>query len=125
MKSKQYLLEKLQELSLNFKDIKIRYEHRLNTSSHLIEVIPLAIFQSNEEYMLAEANLEDEFENLFPQEDIVFVSEDSLTEIKRPDLLLGYESVTFENQSSSAELIIEGYSFDVDYTGCEYYALAA
>ena len=57
MKSKQYLLDKLQELSLNFKDIKIRYEHRLNTSSHLIEVIPLAIFQSNEEYMLAEANL--------------------------------------------------------------------
>ena len=55
----------------------------------------------------------------------MFVSEDSLTEIKRPDLLLGYESVTFENESSSAELIVEGYSLDVDYTGCEYYALAA
>jgi|SRR5690554_785721 len=125
MKSKQYLFEKLQELSLNFKDIKIRYEYRLNTSSHIVEVIPLAVFQNDEEYMIAEANLEDEFESLFPQEDIVFVSEDSLTEIQRPDLLLGYESVTFENASSSVELIVEGYGLEVDYAGCANYALAA
>nr|WP_321356686.1 hypothetical protein [uncultured Draconibacterium sp.] len=125
MKSKEFLIEKLTEMSSKFEDVKIRYEYRKNTYSHIIEVIPLAIFNSDKEYMMAEADLEDEFETLFPKEDIVFISEDSLTEIESPDLLLGYESITFDNLISATEFVVEGFTDEVDFSGCEYYALAA
>jgi hypothetical protein len=125
MNSKEFLIERLKEMSSKFEDVKIRYEYRTNTYSHIIEVIPLAIFDSNEQYMLAEANLENEFESLFPQEDIVFVSEDSLTEIKNPDLLLGYESITFEVSEVSQSFVVNGFTEEVDFWGCENYALAA
>lgn len=125
MKSKEFLIGKLTEMSSRFEDVKIRYEYRKNTYSHIIEVIPLAIFKSNKDYMMAEANLEDEFETLFPKEDIVFISEDSLTEIESPDLLLGYESITFDNLISATEFVVEGFTDEVDFSGCEYYALAA
>lgn len=125
MNSKEFLIERLKELFSKFEDIKIRYEYRKNTYSHIIEVIPLAVFKSNEDYMFAEANLEDEFEHLFPQEDIVFISEGSLTEIKNPDLLLGYDLIIFNNIFFDTEFIVEGFSEEVNVAGCENYALAA
>jgi len=125
MNSKEFLVEKLKELSSKFEDIKIRYEYRKSTCSHIIEVIPLAVFKNNEDYMSAEAHLEYEFERLFPQEDIVFISEGSLTEIKAPDLVLGYNSIVFDNTSFDAEFIVEGFSEEVNVAGCENYALAA
>lgn len=125
MNAKEFLIKKLKELSSKFEDVKIRYEYRKNTYSHIIEVIPLAIFNNDEDYMLAESNLEDEFESLFPQEDIVFISEDSLTEIRNPDLLLGYDLITFETTECSPDFIVNGFTDEVDFWGCEFYALAA
>lgn len=125
MKSKEFLIEKLTEISSKFEDVKIRYEYRKNTNSHIVEVIPLAIFNNDKEYMVAEADLEDEFETLFPKEDIVFISEGSLTEIESPELLLGYESITFDNLVFATEFVVEGFTDEVDFSGCEYYALAA
>lgn len=125
MKSKEFLFERLTQMSLRFEDVKIRYEFRRNTNSHIVEVIPLAIFKSNDEYLVAETDLEDEFESLFPMEDIVFISEDSLTEINNPDLLLGYESFSFNLPDYDSELVVEGFTEEVNYVGCNYYALAA
>jgi hypothetical protein len=125
MNSKEFLTAKLKELSSIFEDIKIRYEYRKSTCSHIIEIIPLAVFRNNEDYMSAEANLEDEFEHLFPQEDIVFISEGSLTEIKDPDLILGYNSIVFDNIFFDTDLIVNGFSEEVNVAGCENYALAA
>jgi len=125
MSAKEFLTDKLKKMSLKFKDIKIRYEYRKSTMSHIVEVIPLLIFNNDEEYMRVEFELEEEFENLFPDEDIVFVSEDSLTEIKNPDLLLGYESITFEVSEVSQSFVVNGFTEEVDFWGCENYALAA
>jgi len=125
MKSKEFLVKELTEISYRFENVQIRYEHRKNTFSHIVEIIPLVVFNNNEEYMNAEAYLEDEFERLFPQENIVFISEDSLTEIKNPDYLFGYKSVVFENPVFDTELIIEGFSQRIDFSVVNYYVLAA
>lgn len=125
MKSQEFLKEKLTYLSSKFKDVKIRYEYRKNTQSHIIEIIPLSIYNDDEKYMMAEAKLEDEFESLFINENIIFVSEDSLTEIKTPNFTLGYD-VFFENQVLNYWVMdVEGFTNEVDFVGCEYYALAA
>lgn len=92
MKSKEFLITRLNELYAKFGDIKVQYEFRANTNSHLIEVIPLSFFENNEEYMNHEMEIEEEFESLFPDQNIVFISEGSLSEIHNPEVKLGYDA---------------------------------
>jgi len=125
MKSIEFLETKLNELYAKFSDVKIRYEYRANTYSHLIEIIPLSFFEGNEEYISLEAKIEDEFEASFPNENIVFISEGSLSEINNPEFTLGYEVIKFDNEALNIDFIVEGFSEIVD---CQYsynYALAA
>ena len=68
MKSKKFIKEKLEQLFAQFNDIKIKYEYRANTCSHIIEVTPLEFFEKDERYVTLEAELEEEFETLFPNE---------------------------------------------------------
>jgi len=83
MTAKDYIEEKLSLLASKFTDIKIRYEHHANTGSHLIEIMPLSFFEENGSYLEEETKIEDEFEQLFPSENIVFISEGSLTVIRK------------------------------------------
>ena len=125
MKSIKFIEEKLKELFVQFSDIKIQYEYRANTYSHIIKVTPLSFFEENESYMTLETELEDEFETLFPNENIVFISEESLSEIKRPHFQLGFEPITFDNEVSNIDFIIDGFSDVVDFQFSNNYALAA
>lgn len=127
MKAIEYLEIKLQELFLKFEEIQIRYEFRENTQSHLVEIIPSSLFEKNETYLEEEAKIEDEFEDLYPTENIVFITKGSLTEIKKVDLTFGYDKITFDNDYLPYEFIVsEGYSeTTVAPCGENNYALAA
>ena len=125
MKSKEFIVAKLNELYSKFNNIKIRYEYRANTYSHLVEIIPLSFFEASEEYMTIEATIEDEFESIFPSENIVFISEGSLSEINNPEFTLGYEVIKFDNEALSIDFIVEGFSEIVDCQYSNSYALAA
>ncbi len=127
MKAKEYIINKLTELSTLFTDIRIRYEFRINTNSHLIEVTPLCFYESNQDYLIAESNIEDEFESLFPSENVVFISENSLTEIKEAELEFGIiDEITFNNYNINIEFEVKGYSGIVEsIKSNEKYALAA
>jgi len=121
MKPQEFLRKKLTELFSKFENIKIRYEYRANTNSHIVEIIPLSVY-NNKEYMMAEDEIEEEFEQLFFDEEIVFVSEGSLVEINIPDFTLGF----IENATVNyIEMDVEGFTTEVDSYGSEYYALAA
>ena len=89
MNSTNFLKEKLNSISKYFPEIEIRYEFRENISTHIIEIRPLELFRNNTEYIDAEIKLEQDFSSIFPMEEILFVSEDSLTQIKSPTLKLG------------------------------------
>jgi len=125
MTATDYIEEKLRVLASKFTDIKIRYEHRSNTGSHLIEIVPLSFFEGNGSYLEEETKIEDEFELLFPSENIVFVSEGSLTVIKRADLELGYDKISFDNNTLIIDFEVTGYSGYLEIIGITNYALAA
>jgi hypothetical protein len=125
MKAKDFIEEKLRLLASKFKEVHIRYEYRTNTRSHLVEIIPLRFFEENESYFEEEANIEDEFEKLYPEENIIFISEGSLTEIKNADLELGYEKFSFDYNSFIINFEVDGYSEEVENQSFENYALAA
>lgn len=125
MKSTEFIETKLNELYAQFNDIKIRYEIRANTNSHLIEIIPLCFFEENEEYIACETKIEEEFESIFPSENIVFISEDSLTEIINPDFKLGYDIIVFKNEVLNSHYTVEVFCENSDFQNINNYSLAA
>lgn len=125
MNSRDFIKEKLNELFSKFEGIQIKYEYRATTLSHIVEVIPLSFFQSNADYMEFEAMFEEEFERLFKNENIVFVSQNSLTEIKQAHFELGYEEIILDMGIANIEFEVFGYSESVPVLECNYYALAA
>ena len=124
MKSKEYLKTKLNEISNIFPELSFRYQFNENTKTHIIEVKPLEASQTNDDYIKYESNLMFDFENMFLSETILFVSEDSLTQITNPEFV--FDKKTFKTVSW-----LSNYIFDMDVqelfsvSGENNYALAA
>lgn len=92
--AKEFLLDNLSNLAGLFPVIHIRYENRNN--KHIVEVIPLSVYESDEDYLKAEMYIEKHFEVLFPEEEIVFISENSLTQIKYVDYEFGKDLISMD-----------------------------
>jgi len=126
MNSQEFIIDKLRNLSYKYSDLKIRYEFRANTLSHIIEILPVTFFETKLEFIVDEVELEKEFEQAYPLENIVFVSENSLTEIRRVDLELGYDGKIYIYSDSLPEFEVVGYSDVIETTMLQNtYALAA
>ncbi len=97
MKAQDYLYSELSIIAEKYNDIKIRCEYRPNTQTHLIEIIPLNLFEKNGYYIQDEIRLETTFLELYPKEDILFITEGSLNEIRTADFEFGYNTFTIEN----------------------------
>lgn len=86
-----FIKGKINELFVAFPNLKIRYEFRATIGTHLVEILPIEEYESNHDYILFEMGLENEFEALFgAKEDILFISTDSLIEIRDVQYSLGY-----------------------------------
>jgi hypothetical protein len=113
-----------------FPKSNFRYEFRENRDLHLIEVTPLH-FYNNDSYMYCETEFEDEFELLFPQENLIFISQDSLNKIRNPRFeLLAEKEFIFKHsfeQFSSYVMNCDNDSdaFFAEIAGVNNYALAA
>ncbi len=92
--SKDFIIEKLNNLFVSIKGIKIRYEYRAYMSTHFIEILPLDTFEKNQEYILIEMEIQDKFEEIYgKKEDILFISSESLNEIREEQYSLGHEEI--------------------------------
>jgi len=78
-KSKQFIKEKLKEIKKQFPNITFKYEQTIDVNK--IKVTPVELFDSDD-YIEVEEKLSNEFEELFPNEEILFISDNSLTEIE-------------------------------------------
>jgi hypothetical protein len=124
MTSEEFLINRLNRISSVFPEIRIRYEHRAESQTNIIEVIPQSVFDNNLDYMKAEAELESEFEKLFPIEEIIFITENSLLEIKNVIRKFGYCQMSFDFSKVGFINITGGYSEYLN-SGLDNFALAA
>lgn len=81
MKPSEFIKNKIEYLKSKFKDITIKYQYKLTTNTHVIHISPLSLYENNIEYLFEEEDIENEFIKLYPSEELLFISEDSLTEI--------------------------------------------
>ena len=96
MKSQEFVQRKLIDLTVLFPNILIRYQiDKYHGISHVVEIMPFDIYE-NDDYMTAETNFEAEFYKLFPNEEIMFISEQSITKITKPIFELSGNSKNVE-----------------------------
>jgi len=101
MTAKNFILNRLEELSERFPEVRFTYEFRSGSNTHVIEVLPLGFFQENDQYLESEYLFEKEFEEAFPNEEILFISSDSLVQIEKAERTFGLLLFSFEPESYS------------------------
>ncbi|MGH1387517.1 hypothetical protein [Kordia sp.] len=105
MESIKYLKEKLQELHNNCNYVGIKYEYKSVINTHVIDIQPKIIFENDENYVLSQISLEDEFEELFPEEEILFISKDNLISIN--ESIFEIESIKVEEINVQGFAVLE------------------
>jgi hypothetical protein len=76
---------------------------------HIIEIIPETVFHDDLDYIKTESDLESEFEKLFPDEEIIFITADSLLEIKEVVREFGYFQLNFDLTKGNYVTILNGF----------------
>ena len=84
MKSTEFLKIEIDNLVKENPLIKCRYEFNLNSSVHLIEVTPSSVYELDSKYVEHEAKIIFSFIDAFPNENICFISDNSLVAISSP-----------------------------------------
>lgn len=116
MEVKDFLKTRLKSIFLELDNIEIAYEYRVSTATHIVEVKPTEMFYSDK-YVDMEISLEEEFGQKFPNEELLFITEDSLTEIRNPDFVYSLKlefilTDSLENVFNSA--LLSNNSFRMD-----------
>jgi|SRR5690606_17383956 len=74
MKSKEFVINQINELIELFPDLTIKYEYEALSKSHYIQVLPIELYENNERYRNKEKSIYIDFIELYPCESISFVS---------------------------------------------------
>lgn len=72
MTAKDFIIEQLNLISTKVKDIGLRYAFDKRSKFHIIEVSPDDIYFTDDKYRSLESDIEIEFINKFPEEDLLF-----------------------------------------------------
>lgn len=81
MNPSEFINKKIKYLKFKFKDIEIKYQYKITTNTHIIKILPLSLYENNIEYIMEEEDIENEFTELYPFEELLFISDDSLIQI--------------------------------------------
>jgi hypothetical protein len=87
MKSQEYIIKRLNALVKKFPSLIFKYKFDEAEITHIIAVEPLNEFEGNKAYLVEESDFLYDFENKYLPETIMFVSTNSLTTVKEPDMV--------------------------------------
>lgn len=118
MNSKEYIIQNLNYLIEELPELSIRYKIDRNYKTHIIEISPTSIFYDNQAYREHELRIEDEFENSFAEENILFITTNSLNSIDNADFEFRSRKFNWINtkdkEIKEADNILAG-NIDVNY----------
>lgn len=125
MNPKDFIKARLNELRNIFPELSFKYKFNPITSNHIVDVRPLDCYKENHDYIKYEADFSFEFDNRFYPETILFVSEDSLTQISNPEFVFNANQFSEDLQVLLPPLEVNGKWAQTDYDFEVKYALAA
>ncbi|KFF17343.1 hypothetical protein [Flavobacterium hydatis] len=125
MKSIIFLKEKLSDIFNTHSYLEIQYEYRSQIKTHIIEVKPAHCFESDKKYIDQQISLENSFEELFHNEEILFITENELIQIDQPILKLGVSEINVNQEIltlKELDVLIENIPFqDYNFIDCTLY----
>lgn len=123
MKARTYVEKKLKNLAKKYPEAEFRYEYRVSTQTHIIEVLPQLFFDENENYLMDESSIETDFQDKYPSEDFLFVSSNSLTQLSKVDLDLTNKDKKNINLKQILDNELELAECWIDYDAAGYRAI--
>lgn len=88
MLPKDYIISELESFMNDFPKTRVRYEHDNSSETHFIEIVPNEIYHLDAKYLQWESEMFDRFIELFPEENICFISDDALVGLDKVDFEL-------------------------------------
>ena len=82
--SNKFLKDRLKDISSKIEEIELWYEFNSKRLVHTIKVTPISFYEDCKDYIDLEEELEIDFIKLFPNEEIIFITSDSLIDISNP-----------------------------------------
>jgi len=125
MNPKEFIKARLNELRNIFPELSFKYKSNPNTSTHIVDVRPLDCYNENPDYIKYEADFGFEFDNIFYPETILFVSEDSLTQITNPEFVFNANQFSEDLQALLPPIEVKSKWVHTHYEVEIEYALAA
>lgn len=89
MESIKFLKDQLHTLFERLPYLQIKYEYRSRLDTHIVHILPTFCFEKDKLYAELQFDLEDRFNELFNEENILFISDNELIKIECPILELG------------------------------------
>lgn len=89
MESILFVEEKLRNLFSKHEYLEIRYEYKALLNTHIVEIKPVHCFEKDRVFAVKQMEIEMEFREAFPFEEILFITENILIQIQKPILELG------------------------------------
>jgi len=88
MKSKEYIIDKLDNLYKAFSGLTLKYKYDELSETHIIFVDPESYYKSNGCFVHEKSKIISEFLNLFMDESILFITNESCIDMENSDYLL-------------------------------------
>ena len=102
-----FIIDNLKDIHTSLKCVSLKYEYDKYSMMHIVEVMPLEKNKKKESYINWEINLTNQLAEKYPTEEILFVSEDSLTKVNSPIYTLLPKLV--KNYNLSKESVIDDF----------------
>lgn len=84
MTQQDFVKSSVDRILNQFPGVKCRYEYHNASYTHFIEVVPHSIYDNEDDYINLEEAIVTEFEQLFPDENICFLSDNSIYKLHNP-----------------------------------------
>ena len=97
MSSKQYIIKKIDEIVSGFKNVQVFYQYDNDESTHYIKIIPAGIYNSDKEYIDYENKFILDFISKFPNEEIVFLTENDIIDIEPEKIIYHKTGIHYKN----------------------------
>lgn len=102
----QYITSELEKFISEFPKTRVRYEHDNSSETHFIEVVPNEIYHLDAQYIQWESEMFDRFIELFPEQNICFISDDALVGLDKIDFeLKGHEFISLYSTCNKEQII--------------------
>ena len=96
MTEKDFIIASVDDLVRTFPNTRVRYENHELSNTHFVEVVPNELYRLNDDYQKWEEGIVFKFINLFPSQNICFISDDDI---------VGIENVDYEMKGELYDLI--------------------